>query len=112
MQERGPDVTLICATLGHISKPAHGHTEAVTVPAASEPGISSFHRNKPGCLRESRFMLPLWNPLNSHTDPGVQLVKVFKNSIGNGGIPHPVRANSERKEILKSVICFTFFGCV
>lgn len=57
-------------------------------------------------------MLPLWDHLNLHTDPRVQLLKVFKNSIGNGGIPHPVRANSERKEILRSVICFTVFCCV
>lgn len=54
-------------------------------------------------------MVPLWDHPSLHTDPRVQLLQVFENSIGNGGIPHPVRANSERKEILRSVICFTGF---
>lgn len=78
--------------------------DAVTVPAASETRINSGHKTKSSCLREPGFMLPLWDYLNLHTDPRVQLLKVLENSIGNGGIPHPVRANFK---ISRSVIYFT-----
>lgn len=92
---------------GTISRLAHGHVDAVTVPAAV--GLESTAPTETNLVFSgSQGLLPLWNPLNLHTDPGVQLVKVFQNSIGDGGIPHPAWAKSEKKEILRNVISFTF----
>jgi len=80
------------------------------MPAASETGVHSCHKTRLCSLREPGLTLPLWDHLTLHADPRVQLLEVFENSVGNGGIPHPVRANSETKEILRCVICFSFSG--
>lgn len=99
---------VICATLGQHLLLSHVCIDATTVPAASETRLTRCHRDR-SCLR-GQGLCYLSGSLQ--TDPRVQLLKVFKNSIGNSWIPHPVRANSERKEILRSVICFRFFWCV
>lgn len=109
--ERGPDVILICATPGQHLLAMYA-LMLLLCPLPVKPESTAATETTLIVSGSQGLCYLLWDHLNLHTDPRVQLLKVFENSIGNGGIPHPERANSERKEILRSVICFTVFSCV
>lgn len=96
---------------GSLSLCNHVCIDAVPVPGASETCQNQQLPQKTNLVisRSQNLCYLYRTQLNLHADPRVQLLKVFKNSIGNCRIPHPVRACSERKGF-KTCNLFHIFG--